>query len=519
MKAKALIYITSFLSAVTNIYGYINDQYVFLSGSSTFASSIENNVTFFWQPSKHAFRAGRVPSGSNNFKDSLIGNYSFGFGYNVKASSSYTFAFGDRAEATGFYSVILASPHWDYYRIPVASGYGSVALGQSVVASGNNSVSLGLYTTSSGVNSTALGFLTTSSGESSFAAGSSSQALYLHSTAIGYSNYAAANGTFVAGWNNDAFYSYGGAMGFESQSLAENAYAVGYRVIAKSQDAFVIGRYNNPLSSGENSSASDRVLFAVGNGTGPGLPDRSNAFVVRANGVIEGNGSGLTGLANGQIVNSGTNVGIGRTPAVKLDVNGVVAVGANSTIISGSEIGRFAFYSRDNSSGASGSRGHIQLVNDSGATWNGTPANEDTAMEFWTARDRGSYLAMHLDSNGRMGIGTNDPKEAFQIGNSIAFHNGGNKALSFNTYWSPEGWRNMQNGYAGFIYFMPHAEYEGYGDLHLGISSGSADANEVNNPGNVMTLKPNGDVHVNNGNLYAKVPERGGISMGQFTGN
>lgn len=81
----------------------ITNQHIYLYGTNTFSADVTNNRTLFWQPSKMAFRAGYAIN-NNNFKNSLLGSYSFGFGYNIRASGSYSIAMGSNTEALSTYA-------------------------------------------------------------------------------------------------------------------------------------------------------------------------------------------------------------------------------------------------------------------------------------------------------------------------------------------------------------------------------------------------------------------------------
>ncbi len=65
----------------------------------------------------------------------------------------------------------------------------------------------------------------------------------------------------------------------------------------------------------------------------------------------------------------------------------------------GDTIGKINFYSEDLSSGASGERGRIEVVNDFAGNWDGTPARWDTNMGFYVAVDGVETLALRLSSS------------------------------------------------------------------------------------------------------------------------
>lgn len=53
-----------------------------------------------------------------------------------------------------------------------------------------------------------------------------------------------------------------------------------------------------------------------------------------------------------------------------------------------------------------------------------------------------------INGMGQVGVGTPAPKERLQIGNTITFHDGSSKAISFNRYWSAGGWKTIEAGYS-----------------------------------------------------------------------
>ena len=77
-----------------------------LSTGTTGATPVSGAGTrMMWIPSKYAFRAGRVTG--NQWDASNIGSYSVGFGYNSKASTSYSTVSGGKDNiASGTYSSV-----------------------------------------------------------------------------------------------------------------------------------------------------------------------------------------------------------------------------------------------------------------------------------------------------------------------------------------------------------------------------------------------------------------------------
>lgn len=174
-----------------------------------------------WYPSKAAFRTGYVET--VNWNKDNIGYYSFGAGYNVKASGS-----------------------------------NSNALGNSTIASGFNSFSSGNFSNASGTSSAAFGNFTVASGQSAAALG----------------NTTIASGVFST------------AMGSFTTAVGSSATAMGLRTIARGYSSVSIGMFNDPLlNQGEVNSSGSSPLFIIGNGNDDFT--RSNAMVVLKNGDVK----------------------------------------------------------------------------------------------------------------------------------------------------------------------------------------------------------------------------------------
>ena len=120
-------------------------------------------------------------------------------------------------------------------------------------------------------------------------------------------------------------------------------------------------------------------------------------------------------------IDTSGKVGIGDTsPAVPLQVRGTIASSVDPIGEDG-EIGRFSFYSADQSPSAAGERGYIKLIDDSGSAWDGNAAHEDTQMEFHTFKNRTTdNTAMVIDSDGNVGIGDASPDNPPHITNAAS---------------------------------------------------------------------------------------------------
>jgi len=225
----------------------------------------------FWYPSKAAFRAGYLDSGTlltpntpNYWNDSNIGAYSIAFGKDTEASGEGSIAMGEYSTATGLDSVAIGQAR--------ATDYNAIAIGSSDAL---------------GYGATALGW-SSANAEYSFA-GNQSTANGIASTAIGYGN-------TTSGYGSNAFGIFTSASGYYST-------ASGFYVNATSYSSFVTGFYNlGTNSSGAAASATTWIptdpLFEVGNGGlsssglgNPALTTRSDAFVVYKNGNAQVQGT------------------------------------------------------------------------------------------------------------------------------------------------------------------------------------------------------------------------------------
>jgi hypothetical protein len=113
---------------------------------------------------------------------------------------------------------------------------------------------------------------------------------------------------------------------------------------------------------------------------------------------------------------------------------------------------------------------------------------------------------LSIVSNGNVGIGTTVPLERLQIGNTFAFHDGGNKAIALNTAWVSGAWQNLASGYASFLYFDPST-----GNLDISISTGSAAQGVTNPPYTVMAMKADGKVGIGTSTPQVKLDVNGTV--------
>ncbi|HLP39527.1 hypothetical protein [Lacibacter sp.] len=87
-----------------------------------------------------------------------------------------------------------------------------------------------------------------------------------------------------------------------------------------------------------------------------------------------------------------------------------------------------------------------------------TGNNQGANFSIWRYNDDGSFLSHALTItrvNGNVGIGTNTPTEKLQIGDRFAIHDGGWKAILYNSTWNESLGFNTRNtnGSASALYF------------------------------------------------------------------
>ncbi len=120
----------------------------------------------FYDTDSGALRGGTLSASNVAWDDANIGDNSFGWGQDARASGSGSIALGSNSIASGTNSMALRTNS-------LASGYGSFAVGWGSQATNNGSYAIGDVAVSSGINSVAFGNEIISSGRNSigFSAG------------------------------------------------------------------------------------------------------------------------------------------------------------------------------------------------------------------------------------------------------------------------------------------------------------------------------------------------------------
>ena len=167
-----------------------------------------------------------------------------------------------------------------------ATGSNSLASGYQTKASGTYSTAMGNNTKAEAMNSTAMGNNTTADAMNSTAIGTNSTASAYNSMAMGTGSTASAAYSMAIGLNTIASGMYSTAMGVATEARGINSTAMGNNTKATDYGSFVIGQYNDALSSvtsGGSSTAynANNIAFVIGNGT-PSA--KSDAFKVKFNG-------------------------------------------------------------------------------------------------------------------------------------------------------------------------------------------------------------------------------------------
>ena len=194
---------------------------------------------------------------------------SFSLGTENIASGDFSMAMGYHSEASGYYGIAIG-------KNTIASALAATAMGYHTEASYQYATALGRSTLASGNIATAMGYRTDATGSFSTAMGIDSEATGPTATAMGRASVASGSvATSMGGWTT-ASGLYSTAMGYQTIASGVISTAMGRHTIAKSSNSFVIGAYNDTLTTSS--------LFIIGNG-GSDL-FRHNAMMVKENGEI-----------------------------------------------------------------------------------------------------------------------------------------------------------------------------------------------------------------------------------------
>jgi Head domain of trimeric autotransporter adhesin/Chaperone of endosialidase len=223
-----------------------------------------NGTHMMWIPSRSAFRAGTVDSGTKAWDADSIGLFTTALGFNTKATGLYSTAIGFYSKALGISSTAMG-------RFSIASGSYSTAMGRTCIASGNYSTAMGFNTKPSGEISTAFGYATKASGYASTSMGQETIASGSFSTSTGYrttasGSFSTAMGTLVTTNNYQGSFVIGDyitdAEGYGGDTLSADAddrflarFSNGYKLYTNS-DLSSSNKYGVFMNSNANSWSS-----------------------------------------------------------------------------------------------------------------------------------------------------------------------------------------------------------------------------------------------------------------------
>jgi hypothetical protein len=245
-----------------------------------------------------------IAGGSNNTSN-LASHSSIGGGYNNNVSAGYTTICGGlNNNATAQYASVGGGFDNDAY-----AEYANVGGGGLNVASGTYSTVAG-----GGGNSTLSQYATVGGGSSNNVPGS------FATVSGGGSNYASGTFSTIGGGGNNSTYTTHTTVGGGSYNIASGTYSTvigGLHNQAYSYGETVAGVYATIGGGDALSYVSTDRLFVVGNGTGAGASERSNALTLLKNGnlhlsgtltLMSGSTSGITFPTtrgtNGQVLTS-----------------------------------------------------------------------------------------------------------------------------------------------------------------------------------------------------------------------
>ena len=334
------------------------------------------DVDLVLQPKRYAAIIAQQPDGTN------IGGNKRGF----QATDFQRFRTNASQVASGQYATIVGGAS------NTASGTNSTAMGSGARATGTNSIAIGSGVTASGYIATAMGDLTTSSGRNSTTMGYYTHALSAYETVIGLNS---TTYTPVSDWTwepADRLFVVGN--GYSSEALS-NALT-----ILKNANTTIGGS----LTLNGNRTDSSYV-FPIHRGT--------SGQVLATDGAGNTSWSSLgyqwTTSGSNIYYNSG-NVGIGtESPTQKLEVNGSTLIPSGQSYWIGN----------------AGDTGNRLRLHQSGAN-----AYIDWGEEMLFLRSGVTSVTTRvvIDGNGRVGIGTDQPKASLDLSNISS-----NRKIALNT--------------------------------------------------------------------------------------
>ena len=197
------------------------------------------------------------------------------------------------------------------------------------------------------------------------------------------------------------------------------------------------------------------------------------------------------------VIGQDGKVGIGAPgPAEKLEVDGAIKIGTTFNTNAGT-----IRWTGTDFEGYTGSN-WVSLTSGGGGLWT----------------DQGAYIYPNnynqfvIEDTGNVGIGTTGPEERLHIGGTkgATFHDGGNKALSWNAYYNA-GWKYIGDDFATQIYTSYNKD-----KLYIRTAPSGTAGNAISwNDG--ITINSNGNVGIGTTGLNNRLEVAGDIGLGTFS--
>ena len=364
-----------------------------------------------WYPLKNAFLTGNVlVTDPNN-----VGINSFASGYQSMAKGQYSQALGFQAVAIGDYSTAIGKNASANYN-------NSFAFGDNASSSNEGSFALGSGAVASGLGSYAFGIDCKALGQNSFAFGDNSQAQGSWTYAIGYHNvatwgpsYAFGDGTKSLNWGATS-------MGWATRANANHSLTLGHHTISKTVASLVMGIANDTTAMHTDSWDtwhSDDPVLIIGNGD---VDWNGSEF------VVTNRKNALTVLKSGA---TGINM---NYPSYMLDVDGeITSRNGNAIRIRNSSYS--SIFHQD------ASDLYLLVSNSGDPDGNGNSfrplrMNYSTGNVYLGSNNSGSNYSLTVQSNGKVGIGTQTPDQNLTLSGNMKF---------------TDGYPNIMNGYNKYI--------------------------------------------------------------------
>ena len=204
-------------------------------------------------------------------------------------------AIGDTAKASGIGSIAFGHS-------TNASGLASVAMGRGSEASNKYAITVGAFSKASGERSTAMGYETEASGYGATSMGQRTQASGNWATAMGYETLASGQGTLATGGRTKASGNSATAMGYSTEASGDGSTSMGGRTYASGKYSTAMG-YRSQAMAENSLAASGGIVetfaensIALGNKAKVDVPDGA----ALGSGALANRFSGEKGyLANG----------------------------------------------------------------------------------------------------------------------------------------------------------------------------------------------------------------------------